>query len=203
MSRFISQRHFSLHSSELPAQRFRAAPSLVNSLPSANQHRQTIALKALALLLIALLCGWSSAGHADELGLGEQASEKWLLAKYDHNGDSVISAGEVSHKRHKMFSYMDDNADGLVTLAEYELLDAKKRALVVRARFTKLDSNDDGQLSNDEYIGYYGAFGALDLDGNGHITSQEMSEAKQPALAVSPQPKCFLWLCVRTLSDTF
>ncbi len=144
----------------------------------------------------------SASVHADDVNynVGTKAADQWLMAKYDSNGDSVISAEEISQKRERMFSAMDDNGDGIVNLDEYELLDIKKRALIVKARFNKLDINGDGQLTDGEYVSYYGSFGAFDLDGDGQITAAEMKldGSKIPSsVQAAANPKCFLWLCVR------
>ena len=160
-----------------------------------------LGLKFSVLLSLLLAIAWSTASSADERDAASKQTEQWLMAKYDTNGDSIISVDEISQKREKMFSYMDDNGDGQVSMQEYALLDAKKRALIVRARFSKLDANADGELTDEEYIQYYGAFGAFDLDGNGKITSAEINSdigAATAEVESSAEPKCFLWLCVRS-----
>ena len=172
-------------------------------LRGAAQRQRGLALlfKFCVLVSLLLVMAWSTSSSADERDIVAKQTEQWLMAKYDTNGDSIISVDEISQKREKMFSYMDDNGDGRVSIDEYALLDAKKRALIVRARFTKLDANADGILTDEEYIEYYGSFGAFDLDGNGKITSDEInSETSVPStqVAASPEPKCFVWLCVRS-----
>ena len=167
-----------------------------------SRHRGlALGFKFSVLLVLLLAIAWSTASSADDRDAASKQTEQWLMAKYDTNGDSIISVDEISQKREKMFSHMDDNGDGQVSMQEYALLDAKKRALIVRARFSKLDANADGKLTDEEYIQYYGAFGAFDLDGNGKITSAEITsdtDAASTQVATSTEPKCFLWLCVRS-----
>ena len=43
-----------------------------------------------------------------------------LLARYDANGDQIISVDEIEDKRQRTFSRMDHNADGEVSFDEYE-----------------------------------------------------------------------------------
>jgi hypothetical protein len=196
------QRHQSRPSNQ-PLKTLQTLSSQIQAQPfNLRILKSRFALSALLLAGMAMVIA-SQSIQADEMsyGVGTKAADQWLMAKYDTNGDSVISAGEISQKRERMFSAMDDNGDGIVSLDEYELLDIKKRALIVKARFTKLDKNGDGQLTDDEYVSYYGSFGALDLDGDGKITSAEMrldpKASAAPTLQASADPKCFLWLCVR------
>jgi len=142
--------------------------------------------------------GFATSGYADDVG----SSEVWLLAKYDSNGDQVITMDEISHRREKLFGRLDSDADGQVTFAEYQTLDIEKRELLLKARFDKLDLDHDGDVSADEYSSYLGSFDRFDSDGDGRLTQNEM-EAKQVA-AVSKSGKdahCLLWICVRSSFD--
>lgn len=135
----------------------------------------------------------------------EEPNEVWLMAKYDGDGDRMISATEVSAKRQKMFAHMDGDGDGLVSFAEYQNLDTRKRELLLAARFHKLDSDRDGRLSTKEYGSYYGAFEQMDSNGDGRITESEMltaapSHETQQHAAVE-DTHCLLWFCVKTTLD--
>lgn len=147
------------------------------------------------MLLLLLV---SSAGAVAQTEEGDL----WLLAKYDSDGDRAISMNEVSNKREKLFSFMDGDADGIVSFAEYRELDRKRRALLLKARFNKLDSDSDGELSNAEYSSYYGSFDRFDHDGDGLITASEMSgkaaQAQEDAPRESANTHCLLWFCVKT-----
>lgn len=128
----------------------------------------------------------------------QSVDDRWLLAKYDVNGDSVISADEIEHKRQRVFAHMDGDGNGDVSFYEYEALDTRKRQTILQARFKKLDANSDGQLSGQEYASYLGSFERLDQNGDGHVSSHEIANKKQP----SSKPKeeadlCLLWVCVR------
>lgn len=128
------------------------------------------------------------------------STEMWLLAKYDMNGDQVISMSEITNKRDKMFGYMDDDADGIVSFDEYQGLDVRRRQQLLKARFNKLDIDHDNQLSADEYRSYLGSFGAIDSNGDGRITQNEIlppTEVNAP-VAATPATRCLLWVCVRT-----
>lgn len=142
--------------------------------------------------------GMVASAQANDVG----SSELWLLAKYDTNGDQVITMDEISHRREKLFARLDADADGQVTFAEYQTLDIEKRELLLKARFDKLDLDHDGDVSADEYSSYLGSFDRFDSDGDGRLTQEEM-ESKQVA-AVSKTGKdtrCLLWICVRSSLD--
>lgn len=129
---------------------------------------------------------------------GEGAiTERWLIAKYDMNGDQEISVDEVSAKREKLFGYMDGDADGEVSFSEYQELDISKRQLLLQARFDKLDLNHDGRLNAAEYSSYLGSFDSFDQNGDGYISPDEMSRPL-PTEASADDSFCLLWLCVRS-----
>ncbi len=136
---------------------------------------------------------------ANEETLAEDSADNWLLAKYDTNGDKVISAEEIGEKRQRVFSQMDADADGLVSLTEYAEMDVRKRENILRARFSKLDIDRDGQISADEYRSYMGSFARLDLDGDRQVTAAEIDRPETTSPAASQaHTKCRLWLCVRS-----
>lgn len=128
----------------------------------------------------------------------QKADDRWLLAKYDENGDSVISASEIEFKRKRVFSHMDEDGDGDVSYAEYESLDMQKRQPLLQARFNKLDANSDGTLSGDEYTSYLGSFQRFDQNGDGQVSSQEIATKKARHGVPKPEADlCLLWVCVR------
>lgn len=137
--------------------------------------------------------------QANETGGG---SDLWLLAKYDANGDQVITMDEISVRREKRFSRMDEDADGLVSFEEYQFLDVQKRELLLKARFDKLDLDHDGQVSTEEYSSYLGSFDRFDSDGDGKLTQQEMSARQVATMQKSADDtRCLLWFCVRGSLD--
>ncbi len=137
--------------------------------------------------------------HAEESGTG---SDLWLLAKYDANGDQIITMDEISVRREKRFGRLDVDADGLVSFAEYQSLDVQKRELLLKARFDKLDLNHDGEVSAEEYSSYLGSFDRFDSDGDGRLTAKEMNSRQVAAVQkAGDDTRCLLWVCVRTSLD--
>lgn len=126
-------------------------------------------------------------------------TKELLLARYDVNGDQVISSEEISQKRDKAFAKMDLNQDGRVSMEEFTHIDELKRQPIISARFNKLDSDRDGVVSQEEYRTYLGSFKQFDQDGNGKITLAEM-DAPRPAQTpqVAAKTHCLLWVCVRS-----
>lgn len=53
-----------------------------------------------------------------------------------------------------MFRIADANHDGLVTLAEFELVVTARRAAVIRDRFHAIDANRDGRIDEAEFIAW-------------------------------------------------
>ncbi|WP_317930598.1 hypothetical protein [Halioxenophilus sp. WMMB6] len=122
----------------------------------------------------------------------------WLLAKYDQNGDSRITAEEIALKKHKVFRVMDGDGDGDVDVGEYLHSDAKRREAILKARFDKLDLDHNGKISDSEYSSFLGLFASIDDDGDGHLSASEMS-------AATPEPsyetRCLWVFCLRTESE--
>lgn len=151
-----------------------------------------------ALLVSGLaLAGWAATGWAEEPGAG---ADLWLLARYDANGDQVISQEEVSGRRDRMFGHLDVNEDGLVSFAEYQSLDVRKRELLLKARFEKLDEDGNGDVDAREYRSYLGSFDRFDGDGDGRVTAADLNKAQPAAVATASQESathCVLWFCVR------
>jgi EF hand len=158
-------------------------------------------IKQLILILGAALCvGWIPVGMAETTE--NRGPDLWLLAKYDSNGDQVISLDEISVKREKLFGYMDSNQDREVSFDEYQGLDIQKRKLLLKARFDKLDADRDGKLSDEEYRSYFGSFARFDQNEDGSISSEEIASGSPAKVEAAAKEKddgqhCLLWVCVR------
>lgn len=153
--------------------------------------------RKVVLLVSAVVCS-SLALPSFAASSGKANSDRWLLAKYDANGDQVITINEVNDKRVKLFAYMDGNMDGQVSFDEYQHLDIRKRQMLLQARFEKLDLDDDGNLSDAEYSSYLGSFERFDHNGDGEISAEEMAQRPQQKAASDDDAYCLLWLCVRS-----
>lgn len=155
-----------------------------------------------SLVLKALVLGFLMIGVAiaNTAKAQDDTLDYWLLAKYDTNGDRTISVDEISRKRERVFSMMDGNADGEVSLEEYQWLDIRKREMIVAARFNKLDLDGDGVLTGEEYTAYAGAFFDIDSDGNGKLSAQEikkLSKERVSATQANVDHKCIWRFCYK------
>jgi Ca2+-binding EF-hand superfamily protein len=150
-----------------------------------------------------LLIGFATLSICASLSAEELADESRLLAKYDVNGDSVISVNEIEDKRKRVFEAMDENVDGGVSFDEYENLDQRRREMILKARFQKLDLDADGILSAAEYSTYLGSFDRMDQNGDGRVSEREIKkltsdEGKEKSkLKAKNADACLLWVCVR------
>lgn len=140
-------------------------------------------------LWVAALTLVSLNGFCDDYEL----SGNWLLAKYDLNGDSVITQAEISQKKNNFFTYMDSDKDALISFEEYQSVDQARRQRLLKLRFNKLDTNRDGLVTSDEYASYDGDFSTLDSNGDGSISASEIHSQS----ADKDEPRCLLWFCVR------
>jgi len=132
---------------------------------------------------------------------GSAQDDRWLLSKYDANGDRVISVNEIEDRRKRVFSAMDQNHDGDVSFSEYESIDNQRRHPILKARFDKLDLDRNGELSGQEYASYLGSFDRMDTNSDGQVTADEMNlragSKKKNQVLNKNADACLLWLCVR------
>lgn len=161
-------------------------PSIMKSLTS------VVCIPTIAL---ALLVGISFSVNAQELS---QSDHRWLLAKYDLNGDDTITAEEITSKKLRVFQFMDSNKDGAVSVDEYIVSDAQRRETLLKARFDKLDLDHDGIIDGEEYTSYFGLFASIDGDGDGNLTESEVKAAQSD---VEYKTRCLWVLCVRTQAN--
>lgn len=123
----------------------------------------------------------------------------WLMAKYDLNGDATITLEEVSEKKKSLFIQLDHNRDGHISFGEYETIDQAKRQSLLRKRFSKLDEDKNGKVSEAEYASFVGLFSSLDSDGDGALSEMEVHSRNYLAKAATQEPTtyCLLWFCIR------
>lgn len=161
-------------------------------------------MKKLPLIMAVCVFGVSMSVMAETTQKDNKGT--WLLAKYDNNGDKVISLNEINTKRKEMHSAIDIDEDGQVSFEEYQSVDSVKRTSLLKKQFKNLDVDKNGRLSDQEYSAYQGNFDRFDLNKDGKITRAEMKSAQNSKSSKikgddSPEHRCLLWLCVRSNLD--
>ncbi|WP_424833158.1 EF-hand domain-containing protein [Ruegeria sp.] len=99
----------------------------------------------------------------------------------DANGDGQITEAEITAHRQAKFTSADADGDGQLSLEEMQTAAQAKANERVSKMFERLDSNQDGFLSDDELPKPRKAskmFERIDADGNGSISEQEYADAK-------------------------
>ena len=149
-----------------------------------------ISLAGVSTLLA--VCAFSQAeAQGRDRGQGAQRALAMLHAA-DLNGDNIVTRAEVRALDEDEFAFRDRNNDGY--LDEADASPARQRLRETReemdieatgrrmnrrgARLEKLDANDDGRISREEYLGRERAvFDRLDANGDDRITPAELDEA--------------------------
>ncbi len=78
-----------------------------------------------------------------------------------------------------LFKALDTDGNGQISEAEFTKLHEAMRALMHEKMFARLDSNGDGVLTPDEFPPGPKRVSAMDTDGDGKVTRQEIRAAKQ------------------------
>ena len=74
----------------------------------------------------------------------------------------------------EVFDEADTDDDEQLSQAEFEAVPDAVRRLAKRRLFNRLDKDDDASLSSDEFSPRYNRFVALDANGDGQVTRDEM-----------------------------
>lgn len=121
---------------------------------------------------------FSTSAMADDKG-------EWFK-KMDSNGDSQISSSEHETSAMEKFTKADANRDNLLTKGELAgfMIDekgksGKKAEKKSDKKMTMFDTNNDGQLTQQEYqTGSRDHFAKMDSNTDGSISMDEMKKAK-------------------------
>jgi Ca2+-binding EF-hand superfamily protein len=96
-----------------------------------------------------------------------------MFDKLDSNADGTISAAEHTAAKRSMFARLDVNADGFLSKA-----DKQQRRAKMRNHKAKMDTDQDGRISREEFINAPSPiFAHLDQNEDGIITREEAQSA--------------------------
>jgi hypothetical protein len=111
---------------------------------------------------------------------------KWLAARYDANGDGVITRKEFTGPA-ELFDRLDRNRDGVITPEDFDWSD---RSLYLRqlgmaeGLFRRIDRDSNGRISRDELDAFFKKM----AKGKDHLTPEDLREALFPPAPPPPKP---------------
>ena len=104
-----------------------------------------------------------------------------FTTQFDLNGDGQVTQDELQALQSEFFDSADINADGFLTNEE---LQAAKETQAIQLisnnkfgcglNFNRLDNNQDGLISKEEFVNNVPMFDQFDLDNNGIIVAKEL-----------------------------
>lgn len=101
-----------------------------------------------------------------------------FMSLFDANKDNMVTLAELDAVSKQRFAKMDADANGVVSLDEFQAyLDTRKSERRMQ-RFAQMDANNDRQVSKEEYIQYKmrsveQQFQAADTDHDGLVSEEE------------------------------
>jgi Ca2+-binding EF-hand superfamily protein len=121
--------------------------------------------------------GWGKhAGHHGDRGeRGPGGHGQMLFEKFDSDGDGRVTRSELDKTRAEKLGSADGNADGQLTLEEFQVLWLEMARPMMVDRFQDLDEDGDGVVTEAEFGQPLAAmFVYLDRDDDGAITAEEL-----------------------------
>lgn len=121
------------------------------------------------------------------LAQGAAAQDRPDFATLDLNGDGVVSLEEMQGAGDARFSAADSDGDGLLSSEELSALANERAADRVARMLERLDTNEDGSLSQREIeVVQRGRgemsermFNRIDADDDGAISEEEFEEVRE------------------------
>lgn len=113
--------------------------------------------------------------------MNQQKKIEAKFAALDNNNDGVVTlaemlSGKKGRRAEARFNQIDSNSDGKVTLTELSAAAAGRSAQRSEKMWARLDSNQDGVVSQAEFIEHNTLFNRVDRDSDGIITAEELKQ---------------------------
>ena len=120
-------------------------------------------------------------------GLGHRAGMAiMMLGAADYNGDNTVTRAEVERLQAEEFAFRDRNGDGFLDIQDAsptrqrlrEMRSDEERPRRGRRAMARIDADDDGRISRDEFVGRQGrVFERLDANGDDAVSADELDAA--------------------------
>lgn len=132
-----------------------------------------------------------------------------VTTQLDLNGDGKITQDEVQALQSEFFDSADTNTDGFLTNEELQLAKKTQKTQLVGynkfgcgADFNRLDNNQDGLISKEEFVNNVPMFDKFDLDNNGIIVAKELTMKKPRHPWMSHQKLYNNWMTEKSYNGT-
>jgi Ca2+-binding EF-hand superfamily protein len=103
---------------------------------------------------------------------------------FDSNKDNMVTISELNEASKLRYAKMDADANGIVTMDEFQAYLGDRKTQWREQRFATMDSNSDGQVSKEEYILYRQQraeqrYQDMDADSDGMVSKDEYIARKR------------------------
>ncbi|MCA0872300.1 EF-hand domain-containing protein [Seohaeicola saemankumensis] len=149
----------------------------------------------MTLLNFAALCALALATASGAATAGGTRPGAHFIENWDLDGDGRVTSAEAAQKRAEVFVMFDQDADGALDAAEYDLFDETRQADMAenagghqKGPMQRInqglqrvfnDTDGDGRVTADEFTARSDAwFAMIDRDGDGVLTPADFRPAK-------------------------
>jgi Ca2+-binding EF-hand superfamily protein len=108
-------------------------------------------------------------------------SASQTIERFDENGDGALQRGELPDNLRTSFSRLDRNSDRKISSTELRQHARRmaRRVIPLEVVYIWVNDADQGQLSLNELQDAYQTLQAIDRDGNGRLSSQELRQRRE------------------------
>ncbi len=132
-----------------------------------------------------LMIGMSSLSLVSMAALADGSrGQGKFMEFFDSNKDNMVTISELNEASKQRYTKMDADANGVVTMEEFEAYIGDRKTQWREQRFAAMDSNSDGQVSKEEYILYKQQsaeqrYQEMDANNDGIVSKEEYLNRKR------------------------